>query len=131
MIICVVPDLVPFVDDATNKRRVTLRVYSHQEKRRLYIRCLENVQNLWRPLGVRAVIECDCNLMLAAGALVIKRWEFCKLNVLRGEITVSIYSERSRPVHPILVNSDNLAVADVSYCVAGRYEFEGLPRWVV
>src|SRR4029077_5471808 len=35
MVIGMVPDLVSFVNDATNKRRVTLRVYSDDEKRGL------------------------------------------------------------------------------------------------
>src|SRR4029453_15883091 len=71
MVIGVVPDLVSFVDDAVNKRRVTLCVYSDDEKRGLYVCCFENVQNFRRPSGIGAVLKSDCNLILAARALVI------------------------------------------------------------
>src|SRR6516225_5253466 len=71
MIISVVPDLVPFINDATNKPRVTLGIYAHEEKRRFYVRRFENIQDLWRPSRIRAVVKSDCDLVLAAGALVI------------------------------------------------------------
>src|SRR6266480_4703904 len=38
MIISVVPDLVPFVDNATNQTRITLRVHADEEKRCFYVR---------------------------------------------------------------------------------------------
>src|SRR4029450_3229406 len=56
MVIGMVPDLVSFVDDPTDKRRVTLCVYSDDEKRGLYVCCLENVQNFWRPSRIGTVI---------------------------------------------------------------------------
>src|SRR6266404_6416829 len=131
MIISVVPDLVSFVDDATDKPRVAFRVHSHEEEGRLYIRCFENVQDLRCPSRVGTVIESDGDLMLAAGALVIKRWELRKLDVSGVEITVCIHGELSGPIHAILINRHNFAVADVSYCVAGWYDFERLSRWIV
>ena len=131
MIISVVPDLVPLVDNASNKRRITLGVHAHEEKRRFYICCFQNVQDLWRPPRIRAVVKSDCNLMLAAGALVIKRWELGKLHILRSEIAICIHSELSHPVGAILVNSDNLAVANIRYCVRRLYQFERLSRLIV
>src|SRR5512133_3500864 len=71
MVIGMVPDLVAFVDNATNKRRVTLCVYSDDKKRGLYVCCLKNVQNFRRPSRIGAVIKSDCDLMLGACALVI------------------------------------------------------------
>ena len=69
--------------------------------------------------------------MLATSALVIKRWEFRKPHVLRREITLRVHSEFSQSVCAILVNSDNFAIADVSYCVGRFYQFERLPRLIV
>src|SRR5205823_5254408 len=71
MVIGMVSDLVSFVNDATNKRRVTLCVYSDDEKRGLYVCCFKNVQNFRRPSRIGAVIKSDCNLMLTARALMI------------------------------------------------------------
>src|SRR6478736_1613433 len=93
MVIGMVPDLVAFVENATNKRRVTLCVYSDDEKGGLYVCCLKNVQNFRRPSRIGAVIKSDCDLMLAARALVIQRREFRKLHIFRCEITVCIHSQ--------------------------------------
>jgi hypothetical protein len=71
MVIGMVPNLVSFVDDATNKRRVTLCVYSHDEKRGFYVYCFKDVQNFRRPSRVGTVIKSDGDLMFAARALVI------------------------------------------------------------
>src|SRR4029450_11271552 len=84
MVIGMVPDLMSFVDDATNKRRVTLCVYSDDEKRGLYVCCFKNVQDFWRPSRIRAVIKSDCDLMLAARALMIQRRKLRKLTIFRG-----------------------------------------------
>jgi hypothetical protein len=43
MIVSVVPDLVSFIDNATDKPGVALGVHSHQEKRGLHACCFENV----------------------------------------------------------------------------------------
>ena len=43
MVIGVVPDLVAFINNATNKPRIAFRVYTHQEKRRPYVRRFENI----------------------------------------------------------------------------------------
>src|SRR5437773_6178529 len=117
MIISVVPDLVPLVHNSTNKPRVTLRVHTHQKKRGFYVRCFENVQDLWRPPRIRTVVKGDCDLMLATSPLVVQRGELRKLHVLRREITVCIHSELSQSVLTALVNGDNLAIANVGYCV--------------
>ena len=131
MIISVVPDLVPFVDDATNKIRVALCVHSHQEKRRLHICHFKNIQNLRRPSRVRAVVKSDCDLVLAAGTLVIKRWELCKLHVLGSEISICVNGEPAHSIRAILVNGYNLALADVRYCVRRFYRFERLSRLII
>jgi len=60
-----------------------------------------------------------------------KALEFRKFHVLRGEITVCIHGELSGPIHAILINRHNFAIADVRYCVAGWYDFERLSRWIV
>src|SRR5438034_9042119 len=112
MIIGVVSNLVPVIDDATNKRRVTLRVHSHQEKRRFYVRGFKDVQDLRRPSRIGTIIESDCDLMLGAGALMIKRRELRKLAVFGSEIAVCVHSEFSHPVRAILIYCDNLADAD-------------------
>src|SRR5438105_8475542 len=113
MIISVVPDLVPLVHNSTNKPRVTLRVHTHQEKRGFYVRRFENVQDLWRPPRIRAVVKSDCDLMFATSALVIQRRELCKLHILRREITVGVHSELSGTVFAILIDSPNLPLAAV------------------
>src|SRR6266566_4607208 len=124
MIISVVPDLVPFIDNATDKLRIALRVHSHQKKRGFHVRCFEEVQNLWRPSRIGTVVKSDCDLMLAAGALMIKRWELCKLHVFRREIPVCVNCEPSHPIRAILVNSYNFTVADIRYRIGRLYEFE-------
>ena len=62
--------------------------------------------------------------MLAGSALVIERWEFRKLHVFRREITIGIHGKRSQSVRAFLVNSYNLAIAHVGYCVRRFYHFE-------
>src|SRR5438067_9297870 len=131
MIISVVPALVPFVDNATNKPLVTLGVHAHEEKRSFCVRRFENVQDLWRPPRIRAVVKSDCDLMFATSALVIQRRELCKLYVLRREITVGVHSELSRTVFAILIDSHNLAIADVRDRVSRFYQFECLSRLIV
>src|SRR4030095_9984467 len=71
MVIGMVPDLMSFVDDAANKRRVTLRVYPYDEERGLFVCCLKNIQNFRRPSRIGAIIKSDCDLMLATRSLVI------------------------------------------------------------
>src|SRR5438105_7767982 len=107
MVIGVVPNLVSFVDDATNKRRVTLCVYSNHEKGRLDVCCFENVQDLRRPSRIGAVIKGDRHLMLAASALMIERRKFCELFIFGCKIAVSVDSQLSHPIRAILVLSDN------------------------
>src|SRR6266540_2130600 len=115
MIIGVVPDLVSFVDNATNKPRVPLGVYAHEEKGCFHVRGFENIQDLRRPSRVRAVVKSDCDLVLAAGALMIKRRELRERDVFRCEITVGVYSKLSRTVSAIFIDSYDLAVADIGY----------------
>src|SRR3954447_26034188 len=93
MVIGMVPDLVSFINDATNEGRVTLCVYSNDEERGFYICCFENVQNFRRPSGVGTVIKSDCDLMFAARALVIQRRKLRKLHIFCREIAVCIYSQ--------------------------------------
>src|SRR5262245_56416377 len=71
MVIGMVPDFVSFVDDPTNKRRVTLCVYSDYEKCGLYVCGFKNVQDFRRPSRIRTVIKGNCDLMLAACTLMI------------------------------------------------------------
>ena len=131
MIVGVVSDLVSFIDDATNKPGVTFRIHSHQEKRRFYVRGFKNVQDLWRPSRIGSVIKSDCDLMLAACALVIERRELGKLHVLRSEIALCVHGESSNPVRAIFVNSDNLAVANVCYRIRRLYQLDRLSRLIV
>src|SRR5881394_768519 len=98
MIIGVVPNLMAFIDNATHKLGVTLCVYSHDEKGRLHVCCFQNVQDLRSPSRIGAVIESDCHLMLAAGALVIKGRKFCKLYIVGGKIAVTINRQLSHAV---------------------------------
>ena len=131
MVIGVVPDLVSFVDDATNKPRVTFRVHPDDEKRGLYVCRFQDVQNLRRPSRIGAVVKSDCDLMLAARALVIKRREFRKLHILRREIAVCIHRQIAQSVGAILVHGDDFAVADVRYRVRRFYQFQRLTRLIV
>src|SRR6266568_2563649 len=131
MIIGVVSNLVSFFDNATNKARVALRVYAHQEKRCLYVRSFENIQDLWRPSRIRTVVKSDCDLVLAACALVIQSWELRECDVFGCEITVRVHSELSRTVSAIFINRHDLAVADVGYSVGRFYQFESLSRLII
>src|SRR5206468_8834431 len=83
------------------------------------------------PSRIGTVIESDGDLMLASSPLMIKRREFRKLDVFGSEIAVCVHGELSGPIHAILINRHNFAIADVSYCVAGWYNFERLSRWIV
>src|SRR4030095_9496832 len=126
MIIRVIPDLVSFVDDAANKPGVTFGVHAHQEKRRFQVCCFENVQNLWCPSGVGTVVKGDCDLMLAAGTLMIKRREFCERHVFRYEVTISVHSKLAQSIGALLVNGYNFPIANISDCVSRFYQFERL-----
>src|SRR5258707_1238991 len=79
MIISVVSDLVSFVHDSPDQRRILFRVYADHEERRLRIRRFQNIQDLRRPIRVRAVVKSQRDLMLAARALMIKRRKLRKL----------------------------------------------------
>src|SRR5215467_6495186 len=117
MVIGVVPDLVSFVHDPANKPRVTLCIYSDDEKRGLYVSCFKNVQNFRRPSRIGAVIKSECDLMLAARALVIQRRKLRKLHIIRCEITVCVHSQVALPVSAILVDSNDFSIANIRYCV--------------
>jgi len=69
--------------------------------------------------------------MLTAGALMIKCRELGKLCVLRSEIAICVHGKFSHPVRASLVNSDNLAVADIRDCVRGFYQFERLSGLII
>ena len=131
MVIGVVPYLVSFVDDATNKRRVTLCVYSDDEKRGLYVCRSKNVQNFWRPSRIGAVIKSDCDLVLATRALVIQRWELRKLHIVRCEIAVRIHSQLAHSVGAIFVHSHDFAVAHVRDRIGRFYQFQRLSRLII
>src|SRR6266705_6179116 len=126
MIIRVVPNLVPFSNNPPHKPRITLRVHSHEKKGCLYICSSQNVQNLWCPLRIGAIVEGDGNLMLAACALMIKGWELCKLHILRGKVTFWIDREISHSIRAAFVNGDNLAVAHVGDRIRSFQDFERL-----
>ena len=131
MIIGVVPNLVSFVDNATNEPRVTLRVYAHEEKGRFHVRGFKNIQDLWRPSRIRAVVKSDCDLVLAAKALVIQSGELRERHVFRCEITVRVHSELSRTVSAIFIDSYDLAVTDIGYGVRRFYQLESLSRLII
>src|SRR5205814_7060449 len=131
MIIRVIPELVPFVNNATDELRIPLRIHSHQKKRGFHVRCFEHIQNLRCPSWIRAVVKSDRDLMLAACALMIKRWELCKLHVFRREIAVYVNCEPAHSIRAILINSYNITVADIGDCVRRLYQFERLPRLTI
>src|ERR1051326_1369634 len=120
MIVSVISDLVAFVNNATNKPRVPLRIYTHEEKRGLHIGGFQNIQDLWRPSRVRAVVKSDCDLMLAARAPVIKSRELRGRAVFPCQITVGVHSNLSRAISTIFIDSYDLAVANIR-CGVGRF----------
>src|SRR5215831_7055838 len=126
MVIGVVPDLVSFVDDAANKRRVTLCVYSDDEKCGLYICRFKNIQNFRRPSRIGAVVKSNRDLVLAARALVIQRRKFRKLHIFRSKIALCIHSQFAHPVSAIFVHSHDFAVTHVGYGVRRFYQLERL-----
>src|SRR3954451_11786188 len=73
MVVSMVPDLVAFINNASNERGITLGVDAHQKERRLHVRCFKNVEDLWRPARIGTVVKRDRNLVLATGPLVIER----------------------------------------------------------
>ena len=86
MIISVVPNLVPFVDNSPDQPGIFLGVHSDQKERGLRVCRFQNVQNLWRPSRVRTIIKRDRNLMLPTRALMIQGRKLGELCVFGGEI---------------------------------------------
>src|SRR5437588_1715742 len=86
MIIGMVPNLVPFVDNSPDQSGIFFGVYSNQKERGLRVCLFQDVQNLRRPLRVGTIVKSDRNLMLPTRALMIQRWKLGKLYVFRGEI---------------------------------------------
>ncbi len=63
MIICMIANLVAFIDDSPNEPRVTFGVDSDQKKSCLHVRPLQDIENLRSPLRIGPVIEGERNLM--------------------------------------------------------------------
>src|SRR5467141_2992365 len=88
MIISVVPNLVPFVDNSPDEPGIFLGVHSDQKERGLCVCRFQNVQNLWRPLWVGTIVKRDRNLMLPTRALMIQGRKLGELCVFGGEIAL-------------------------------------------
>src|SRR5437016_12039332 len=98
MIISVVSDLVPVIHDATDKLRITFRICPHEEKRSLHVCSFEDVQDLRGPSRIGAIIKTDCNLMLAAGPLMVEGRKLREFYVLRREIALRVDSKLAHSI---------------------------------
>src|SRR5690349_20958160 len=92
-----VADLMAFIDDPFKQIRICLAILAHDKKRRFYIFCFKNVQNLRCPAGVRAVIKCQDNLpwLIASSLNEIRRWNFL---VSFAELSLAVGTDRARAV---------------------------------
>ena len=131
MIIRMISNLVPLIDDTTHERGIMLRVYTHEEKCCFDVCGFQDVEDFRRPYRVGAVVEGDGNLMLVARALMIERRKLGKFRVLSREIPVAIHCDVSHPVRATLVHRDNFAVTNVGNRVGALEDLHGLARLLV
>ena len=131
MIISVVPNLVPFVDNSPDESGVFFSVYSNQKEGGLRVRRFQNVQDLWRPLRIGTIVKRDRDLVLTARALMIQRRELWKFCVFRGEIAFSIDCQLAHPIGAIFIHGHDLPFADVGDCVGPFQHFKRFARLIV
>src|SRR2546423_8733873 len=131
MIIGMVPNLVPFVNNSPDESGIFFRVYSNQKERGLRVGRFQDIQNLWRPLRIRTIVERDCNLMLTTRALMIQRRKLGKLYVFRGEITFRVDGELAHPIGASFIHGYDLAFADVGDRVGAFQHFKSFARLIV
>ena len=61
----VIADSVAKRSDGPQQRRLTLRAFADREKRRMHPRLREQIEDLRRPVGIRAVVERQVDVLRA------------------------------------------------------------------
>src|SRR5262245_57579144 len=113
MVVRVVADLVPLRHNSPNEIRIFFRVHADEEKSGFYSSRLQNVEDLRRPLGIRAIVKGQCDLVFTTDALVIEGRKFRKGEIGRAQKTLGVLLNLARSIHARFIDANDLTSADV------------------
>ena len=128
MIISVITYFMSLSDNAPNEIWVTFRIHADEKKRRLYLRRLQDIENLRRPLRVGPVVKCQGDLVRVARTLMIQGRELRKFGVVRSKITILVHSQSSHSVGSRFIYRHDLTIADVGDGVGPTLYLQERPR---
>ena len=113
VIIGVITYFVTLIDNAPNEIWVTFGIDTYQKKRGLYLRRLQHIEDLWRPLRIRSIVKCQCHFVCVTGTLMIQGRELRKFGIVGGEIIILVHCQSAHSIGARFVYRHDLAISNV------------------